>query len=146
MRKLDQNVKDKFPEIGKEITYNEVSEIIKGMQDSAPGSNGLSIGFFKKFFPLFGQHFVEILNDSEALLPEVFNETIIKLIMKNLNEIKGVNDLRPISLTNFEYRIFTKVLFNRFKRLSPYLFIDCQTCSVGNHDIIACSLNLKLAG
>ena len=54
-------------------------------------------------------------------LPEIFNETIIKLIMENINEIKSNNDLRPNSLTNFEYRIFTKVLANRFKKLSPYI-------------------------
>jgi len=42
-----------------------------------------------------------ILNDSESILPEAFNETIIKLIMKNHNQIKNKNDLRPISLTNF---------------------------------------------
>ena len=58
--------------------------------------------------------------------------------MKNVNEIKGVNDLRPISLTNFEYRIFTKVLFNRFKKISSYLFIDCQTCSVFGRRINDC--------
>ena len=138
MKKLDQKVKDLHPEINKEITYNEVIQVIKEIKNSAPGSNGLTIGFFKKFFYLFGDHFVEILNDSEALLPETFNETIIKLIMKNKNEIKDVNDLRPISLTNFEYRIFTKVLFNRFKKISSYLFIDCQTCSVFGRRINDC--------
>jgi len=105
IKKLEKNVKDKFPEIGWKITYEEAFEVIKNMKDSSPGNNGLSINFFKKFFPLFGEDFVEILNDSESILPETFNETIIKLIMKNLNTIKNKNDLRPISLSNFEYRI-----------------------------------------
>jgi hypothetical protein len=110
----------------------------KNMKDSSPGSNGLTINFFKKFFPLFGEDFVEILNDSESILPETFNETIIKLIMKNLNIIKNKNDLRPISLTNFEYRIYTKILANRFKKVSPYLFLDYQTCSVYGRRINDC--------
>ena len=46
------------------------------------------------------------------------------------NKIKGINDLRPISLTNFEYRIYTKILVNRFNRLGSRLFQDTQTCSV----------------
>ena len=45
------------------------------MKESSPGKNGLSIAFFKKFFPLFGHFFVEILNDSENILPDAFNET-----------------------------------------------------------------------
>ena len=94
------------------------------------GQEIITIGFYKMFFPLFGEHFIEILNDSEAPLPETFNETIIKLILKNLNDIKGVNDLRPISLTNFEYRIYTKTLANRFKKISKFLFLNYQTCSV----------------
>ena len=44
--------------------------------------------------------------------------------------MKGINDLRPLSLTNFEYRIYTKILVNRFNKLGPMLFSDCQTCSV----------------
>ena len=120
------------------ITYDEVWEIIKNMKESSPGNNGLSIGFFKKFFPLFGKDFVEILNDSESVLPDALNETIIKLIMKNLNKIKDKNDLRPISLTNFEYRIYTKVLANRLRKVSPYLFLDYQTCSVNGRRINDC--------
>jgi hypothetical protein len=138
IKKLEQTIKDKYPEIGMKITFGEVWEVIKNMKESSPGNNGLSIGFFKKFFPLFGEDFVEILNDSESILPEAFNETIIKLIMKNHNKIKDKNDLRPISLTNFEYRIYTKVLANRLRKVSPYLFLDYQTCSVYGRRINDC--------
>ena len=119
-----------FPDINKKITFFEAYEVIMNMEESAPGSNGLTINFFKKFFPYFGEHFIEILNDDEGILPETFNESIIKLIPKNDNNVKGINDLRPLSLTNFEYRIYTKILVNRFNKLGPMLFSDCQTCSV----------------
>jgi hypothetical protein len=138
IKKLEKTIKDKFPEIGWKISYDEAWEVIKNMKDSSPGNNGLTINFFKKFFHLFGEDYVEILNDSESILPETFNETIIKLIMKNLNIIKNKNDLRPISLTNFEYRIYTKILANRFKKISPYLFLDYQTCSVFGRRINDC--------
>ena len=57
-------------------------------------------------------------------------ESKIKLIPKNKKEIKGVNDLRPISLTNLEYRIFTKILANRFRFIGHKIIQDHQTCSV----------------
>jgi len=135
IKKMEKIIEEKFPHIGNPITYEEVWDVIKDMKESSPGSNGLSIGFFKKFFPLFGHFFVEILNDSEDILPDAFNETIIKLIMKNKEKIKTNNDLRPISLTNFEYRIFTKVLANRLRKVCPMLFLDYQTCSVNGRRI-----------
>jgi hypothetical protein len=112
IKKLEKTIKDKFPEIGWKISYDEAWEVIKNMKDSSPGNNGLTINFFKKFFHFFGEDYVEILNDSKSILPETFNETIIKLIMKNLNIIKNKNDLRRISLTNLEYSIYTKILAN----------------------------------
>jgi hypothetical protein len=132
---MNKIIEEKFPHIGNPITYDEVYDVIKEMKDSSPGSNGLSISFFKKFFHLFGNFFVEILNESESILPDAFNETIIKLIMKNKEKIKTNNDLRPISLTNFEYRIYTKVLANRLRKVCPMLFLDYQTCSVNGRRI-----------
>ena len=116
------------------IRYSEVYDCIKSMTDAAPGKNGLTIGFYKKHFPLFGEHFVELLN-SEDELPDAFKETIIKLIPKNDKEYKTVNDLRPISLTNYEYRIFTKVLANRMRKVSDKIIGPGQTCSIINRKI-----------
>jgi hypothetical protein len=50
IKKLEQTIKDKYPEIGMKITFGEVWEVIKNMKESSPGNNGLSIGFLKKFF------------------------------------------------------------------------------------------------
>ena len=130
MCKINGIVKESFPNINDKISYSEAYQVIMDMEESAPGSNGLTIGFFKTCFPYFGEAFVEILNDDEGILPKTFNESIIKLIPKNDKKEKGINDLRPISLTNLEYRIYTKILANRFNKLGPKLFSDCQTCSV----------------
>ena len=113
-----------------EITYEEALKVVNEMDESAPGPNGLTVGFYKKYFPYFGRYFVCILNNYENKLPECFNESRIKLIPKNDNKIKTVNDLRPISLTNFEYRIFTKILVNRFRAISHKIIGEHQTCSI----------------
>jgi len=57
-------------------------------------------------------------------------ESKIKLIPKNNKVIKGINDLRPISLTDFEYRILTKILANRFRSIAHKIINDHQTCSI----------------
>jgi hypothetical protein len=127
IRSLQKNSDRKI--LNAKITYEEVFECVKKMSGAAPGSNGLTIGFYKKYFPYFGEYFVEMLNHSQVL-PDVFKESIIKLIPKNKKEEKTVNDLRPISLTNYEYRIFTKVMANRIRKVSMKLISDSQTCSI----------------
>jgi hypothetical protein len=100
------------------------------MSDSAPGPNGLTSKFFKKYFEFFGKDFVNLLNDLENPLSDTFNKVTIKLIPKNSNNEKTIKELRPISLTNFEYRIFTKILTNRLRKISNIILSDSQTCSV----------------
>jgi len=121
---------DKKLDISYKITFSEAEEVVMKMEDSSPGPNGLTIGFFKKYFKYFGHFFIDILNNYQNRLPKTFMESKIKLIPKNKKEIKGINDLRPISLTNLEYRIFTKILANRFRSIGHRLVYDHQTCSI----------------
>ena len=52
--------------LNKNITYDEAYKVIKKMKVSAPGSSGLTISFYKKFF---GEYFITILN-GEGELPK----------------------------------------------------------------------------
>ena len=124
------NVEEHIREnLNSQITYDELWKIIKDMKESAPGSSGLTIGFFKKYFKHFGQYFVEMVNSGEEL-PTLFKESIVKLIPKNNNTVKTINDLRPISLTNIDYRIYTKALANRMRLIADKVIKDHQTCSI----------------
>jgi len=58
--------------IGYEITYVEAEEVVMKMNNSSPGPNGLTIGFFKKYFKYFGQYFIDILNSHQEALPKTF--------------------------------------------------------------------------
>ena len=116
--------------INSRITLLEAEKAIREMKGAAPGSNGLTIGFFKKYFHLFGKDFVEVLNNLDNPLTNTFNEVKIKLIPKNKNDIKTVDDLRPISLTNYEYRIFTKILTDRLSGIAHNVIGEHQTCSI----------------
>ena len=118
--------------LNEEITFSECAKCIMNMKNSAPGPNGLTIGFFKKYFQYFGADFIEILNNKEKSLSQTFCRSIIRLIPKNKNSVKTVDDLRPISLTNLEYRIFTKILTNRLHKISDKLIGEHQTCSIAS--------------
>jgi hypothetical protein len=108
--------------LDKSIIFEEAFEVVKNIP------NGLTDNFFKKYFEYFGQYFVRILNNKKNPLSDTFNKVTIKLIPKNCNNEKKIKDLRPISLTNFEYRIFTKILTNRLRKISNLIISDSQTC------------------
>ena len=127
IKKLDNSLTNV---INYKITYEEANSVVERMKSSAPGPNGLTVGFFKKYFHLFGEYFVEILNNTSSPLSGTFTQSCIKLIPKNTNSTKSINDLRPITLTNLEYRIFTKILANRVRSISFLLIEENQTCSV----------------
>jgi hypothetical protein len=125
LRDINKNININYA-----ITLEEVQKVLESMKDSSPGPNGLTIGFYRRYFPFFGKYLIRMWNNTSIPLSDTFNKIHIKLIPKNDDKIKSINSLRPISLTNFEYRIFTKVLTNRLNSVSFLMIQDHQTCSI----------------
>jgi hypothetical protein len=56
-----------------------------------------------------------MINKLDVQMPYQFKLSYIKLIPKTNDKIKQVSDYRPITISNFEYRIFAKLIANRVK-------------------------------
>ena len=86
----------------------------------APGPDGLPALFFHKFWSTIGDdvsHFVlNVLNNGAD--PSIFNHTHVVLIPKNKHP-QSPKDYHPISLCNVIFKIITKVIANRLKRVLP---------------------------
>jgi hypothetical protein len=118
---------DEKLKLNKPFTYEEINKIIGEMKSSSPGLNGLTIGFYKKYFVFFGEEYVKIINGI-GKLPNQFMESFIKLIPKNKNEYKTTSDYRPITITNFDYRIMAKALVNRANEITDKIINNDQKC------------------
>lgn len=104
------------------------STIFKMDPDSAPGPDGYNGHFFRKY--------ANVLKDDLTLaiaeffnghsLPKSFTSTIISLIPKKPNPT-SMNDVRPISLCNFKYKIISKILCDRLAPLLNDVISDEQS-------------------
>ena len=97
----------------------------------SPGPDGMSTLFYQKYWDVVGpfvtKSVLQILNSSS--LPCVLNETYICLIPK-VQCPQKVTEFRPISLCNVIYKIVSKVLANRLKRILPKVIGEAQSAFV----------------
>lgn len=102
-----------------DFTEEEVKTALDNIGDlKAPRLDGMTTIFYKKFWDLVGRKITtEVMQFQQGgSMPDHWNETIIALIPKVAKPDK-VTDLRPISLCNVLYKLISKVLANRLKKI-----------------------------
>ena len=86
--------------------------------NKAPGSDGLTIEFYKTFWQEISGLLVDSFNESFDLgyLSHTQNISILSLIFKKGNP-EELRNYRPISLTNVDYRILAFTLAQRLQNV-----------------------------
>ena len=102
----------------------------------SPGPDGLCSELYKAF----PQHFAQILlwlhNQSmrESLLPRSCRQGVVTLIYKK-GDPKNLQNWRPISLSNVDYKIISTVVKNRIINYMSDVIGSHQTCNVKGRTI-----------
>jgi exonuclease III len=121
------------------ITGEEVWLALKDMKNNkSPGPDGLPAEFYKSFFPIIGPTFVKLLNnliDSNDVLTESQRLSYITLLCKDKNKAEDLSSWRPISLLNTDYKILSKVILNRIKKVAGEIIHPNQTCAIPGRNL-----------
>jgi hypothetical protein len=115
-----------------EFTREEVYEAIKSMPpQKAPGPDGYTADFYQIHWDTVGGEVSEAALHffNTVFMDASINATNIVLIPKNCNPC-SVMDFRPISLCNVLYKIISKVLANRLKKVLPYIISHNQSAFI----------------
>ncbi len=86
----------------------------------SPGSDGITTEFYKIFWKDISKYFLNSLNYSyeRGQLTELQTQSLITLLPKSGKDSTLLENWRPISLLNTDYKIATKTIANRLKMFS----------------------------
>ena len=103
----------------------------------SPSPNGMPPLFFQHFWLTIGNMVTKMVLDflNFGIAPPMFNDTHIALISKN-KDPKSIFYYHLISLCNVIFKIASKVIANRLKKVLPYIISDTQSAFIHKRLII----------
>jgi exonuclease III len=118
--------------LDQEITLEELKKVVDGCGDSAPGPDGISYKIYRKLWPIVGHFLLDAWKYSLSIgiLPLDQRVSAITLLPKVGKNPEKIENWRPITLSNCDLKIFTKLISNRVSRVLEKLIHPSQTAYV----------------
>ena len=141
------------------LSSEEVLLALQGMaRGKSPGSDGLPVEFFVKFWDVLGADLDDVFNSSyrDGFLPSSSCKGLITLLFKKGESLDRKN-WRPITLLNVDYKLCARTLAGRLLKVIHHVVHSDQTCGIPGRFIgenvsflrdvvdITCELNLPAA-
>ncbi|XP_058741211.1 uncharacterized protein LOC131613570 [Vicia villosa] len=101
--------------------------------DKSPGPDDVNFGFVKEFWEEIKQDFLRVLREfhEHGRMVKGANSSFIVLITKKSNPSK-ISDYRPIALIGCIYKVISKVLANRLKKVIGVIISESQSAFLSN--------------
>ena len=119
------------------LSFKEVTEAMKKLNNGkSPGTDGLPVEFYNRFWDIIGKDLTETLNScyKSQIMSQSQREAVIKCLPKKGDTTK-ITNWRPVSLLNVDYKIMTRALADRISKVLPFIIDSDQTCNVKGRTI-----------
>ncbi|GJT35075.1 RNA-directed DNA polymerase, eukaryota, reverse transcriptase zinc-binding domain protein [Tanacetum coccineum] len=113
------------------VTHKEIKEAIWDCVSSkAPGPDGFSFAFVKKYWDIIKKDLHDFINSFFAScdMPYGAKSSFITLIPK-VNNPTLITNFRPVSLIGIHYKIIAKILANRLSKVIDKIIKTCLSSS-----------------
>lgn len=125
------------------VQEKECIQALKKMKlNKSPGSDGLTVEFYKTFWPYLKHLLIDCLAEgfTEGKLAESQRIGILSLMFKK-NDPNDLNNWRPLTLLNIDYKILAHCLAERIKPLLPKIINTDQNGFIKGRNI---TFNIRL--
>ena len=101
-------------------------------KNKSPGNDGLTVEFYEKFWDLISEQLLKSFNESIEMgeMSASQKQSIITLLEKEGKDKLLLKNWRPISLMNFDTKLFSKTLATRLKKTLPTIIHPNQVAYV----------------
>ena len=133
--KLSEADKNTCDEI---LTITEVEAALKLMKpNKTPGNDGISVEFYKHFWHIIKHTVFDSFNHSleNGILSNSQRQGVISLSEKRDRDRLSIGNWRPITLLNNDYKLLTKSIAERLKRVMPSIIHPNQTGFIKDRNI-----------
>lgn len=121
-------------ELRARISAEELHTALQSLENGkAPGLDGLPVDFYKVFWPIIGKDLLVVLRDSltKGHLPLSCRRGILTLLPKK-GDLQEIKNWRPVALLCTDYKLLSKVLAMRLKKVMEDIIHVDQTYCIPN--------------
>ena len=120
------------------ITIKELEKALENTKpNKSPGLDGLTYEFYKNLSPKIQKDLIHVMNNTieKQNLTYLQKIGIITLIPKNGKDLNEIQNWRPITLLNTDYKLLTKIIATRLGQILPDIIDKNQVCSIKGRKI-----------
>lgn len=129
---LDKISSDQNSILKAEVEESKVKKALFHMHpEKSPGPDGMSPRFYQNFWNIVGNDVVPFMKRfSENGILDIELQSINIVLIPKKKNLVFMTDLRHISLCNEIYKVISKVLANRLKRVLGLVILDNQSAFI----------------
>ena len=121
----------------------DIEQAIKSFQNNkSSGNDGLTTEFYKTFFDILQNDMTQLYKEisEKGKMPDSMRQAVITCIYKK-GDMRDIANWRPISLLNYDYKIYTKIIATTLQSSLEDIIDSEQTAAIRGRSIIE---NLQL--